>query len=332
MSGLKFAMRLFLRITAVYLVLGMLFVTLFRDSPLPLILDIARSMPASFGLFLQYGWWVLVPFIGLFVLVPRGALLKRVPGAIIATFICGVFFLTFTMVKTSLTFAVPFYAGPALAQVDRWLHGGIDPWVLAHALAPWINADAAAGIYAGLWFIPAMYFPVILRLFDGDEARIERFVALFAFAWIVLGNIAAITFMSEGPVFYARVNGGDWFAPMSAALAAGGVTASSAGQTQQFLWDMHAAAGQTAGAGISAFPSVHVAMVTVMCAYAAERMRALLIPAIFIVAMYQFLSVYLGWHYAIDGYASVAAVVAVHLWLRRRQFTLVRRAPFAQSA
>jgi hypothetical protein len=48
-----FLMRLFLRITAVYFVLGMPFVTLFRDNPLPITIEIAGSMPQSFALFLQ---------------------------------------------------------------------------------------------------------------------------------------------------------------------------------------------------------------------------------------------------------------------------------------
>jgi PAP2 superfamily len=315
-------MRLFLRITAVYLALGMFFVLLFRDYPLPIIADLARSMPQSFGLFIEYGWWLLVPFAALFVVVPGEALLARVPGAIIGTFVCGVFFLTFTMVKSSMTFAVPFYAGPALAQADRWLHLGTDPWRILHLAAPWVNADAAARIYAGLWFVPAMYFPALLRLFDEDEVRIRRFVVLFAFAWIVLGNVVAIAVMSEGPVFYDRVNGGSDFAAMTAELARSGVLRSAAGQTQDFLWDMHMTGNLTAGAGISAFPSVHVAMVTVIAAYVSERVPALFIPSIIAVAVYQVLSVYLGWHYAVDGYASIIAVVVLHRWLRRRAFDL----------
>ncbi len=315
-------MRLFLRITAVYLVIGMLFVTLFRDNPLPLIVEIADTMPQSFALFIEYGWWVLVPFAAIFTVIPREALLGRLPGAIIAVFICGVFFLTFTMIKTSLTFGMPFYAGPMLADLDRMLHFGTDPWRIAHLASPWIDADRAVMLYTALWFAPAMYFPVLLRLFDSDEARIERFVVLFAFAWIVLGNIAAIAFMSEGPVFFDRVNGGDTFAPLLAALGRSGVAASAAGSTQQFLWEMHVSSGLTAGSGISAFPSVHVAMVTVIAVYAVERVRHMLIPAILFVATYQFLSVYLGWHYAIDGYASILAVLAMHRWLRRRGFAL----------
>jgi PAP2 superfamily len=315
-------MRLFVRITAVYFVLGMLFVTLFRDNPLPIIVEIAASMPQSFALFLQYGWWVLIPFVATLVVIPREALLWRLPGAIIVCFICGVFFLTFTMIKTSLTFGVPFYAGPALAGIDRSLHLGTDPWQIVHVFSPWIDADAAVRVYTAIWFAPAMYFPVVLRLFDNDETRIERFVVLFAFAWIMLGNIGAITFMSEGPVFFDRVNGGNTFAPMLTALEASGVRASAAGQTQQFLWNMHSSSALTAGSGISAFPSVHVAMVTVIAAYAVERVPILLIPAILIVATYQFLSIYLGWHYAVDGYASILGVLAMHRWLRRRKFAL----------
>ena len=325
-------MRLFLRITVIYLVLGMLFVTLFRNNPLPMIVETAVLIPQSLEVFLRFGWWVLVPFAVVVGFVQRASLLSRLPRAIVVTFICGVFFLTFTMIKTSLTFGVPFYAGPALADIDRLLHFGTDPWRIAHLASSWINAGLAVGVYSGLWFVPSMYFPALLQLFDDDEDRIARFVVLFAFAWIVLGNIAAIAFMSEGPVFYDRVNGGDTFAPLLAALRQSGVAASAAGSTQQFLWDMYIGSGLTAGSGISAFPSVHVAMVTVIAVYAVERVRHMLIPAILFVATYQFLSVYLGWHYAIDGYASILAVLAMHRWLRRRNFALGPKTLLGRSA
>jgi hypothetical protein len=315
-------MRLFLRITIVYLVLGMTFVTIFRDDPLPLIVDLARSMPQSFGLFLQYGWWVLIPFTALFVVVPDKVLFWRLPAAAVMTFVCGVFFLTFTMVKNSLSQAVPFFAGPALAEIDRLLHFGTDPWRLAHLFAPWINADVASGIYAGLWFIPAMYFPVLLRLFDSDEGRIARFVTLHAFAWIILGNVVALMLMSEGPVYYDRVNGGTLFQPLIQALADTGLSATATGNTQAILWQIQGGGDAMIGSGISAFPSVHVAMITVMAVYAAERLPALALPAVLAVAIYQFLSVYLGWHYAVDGYASILAVVLLHRFLRRRGFDL----------
>ena len=315
-------MRLFLRITAVYLVFGMLFVTIFRDNPLPMIVEIATLMPQSVALFLEYGWWVLVPFLVIFAATPREAVLHRLPGAIVVAFVCGVFFLTFTIVKSSLTFGVPFYAGPLLADIDRMLHFGTDPWRIAHLASQWINADWAVMVYAALWFAPAMYFPVVLRLFDNDEVRIQRYDLLFAFVWIVLGNVAAMIFMSEGPVYFDRVNGGDQFAALLQSLEKSGVASSAAGNTQQFLWDMHAGSGLSAGSGISAFPSVHVAMVTVIAVYVAERIRLLLVPAALFVAIYQFLSVSLGWHYAIDGYASILAVLAMHRWLRRRNFVL----------
>lgn len=308
----------FLKITLIYAVAGAAFVTFVRDNPLALIADIVVSLPGSFEVFLRFGWWLFVPLAVLAVVLPLREIAIRLPRAIVLTFVCGLFFLTFTMVKTSLTYAVPFHFGPELARVDRFLHFGHDPWRLAHLLSPYINAELAAGLYAGLWLAPSMYFPVLLGLFDDDEARMRRYVTLYAFTWIGLGNIVAMLGMSAGPIYFDRVNGGTSFAPLTEALAASGVTASSAGAAQDFLWQVYTSGTQALGSGISAFPSVHVGMVALLALYLSERVRWLLWPSVSLVTVYQFLSVYLGWHFAVDGYASILVIALFHYLLFRR--------------
>ena len=62
---------------------------------------------------------------------------------------------------------------------------------------------------------------------------------------------------------------------------------------------------------MSAFPSMHVAVATVTALYLAERSRLLgLIGAAFW-AVVMFLSVYTGYHYALDGIAATGMVLAL---------------------
>lgn len=311
-------MRVFLRFIALHFLAGLLFVGVFRDNLLEVVALIGGAFPGSIAFFLERAWWVPAIFLILFLFIPRSNLLPRVPEAFLAMLACSLFFLMFTVLKTSLPYVVPFYADPFFADFDRVLHFGIDPWRITHVFADFIPVALAEKIYTGLWLIPSMYLPVFLILFDADRKRIKRFLYLFLFAWAGIGNVLALAFMSAGPVFYDRLFGGDRFAPMMDALADAGVMESKVGGIYEMLWNTYYAGGQTIGSGISAFPSVHIAMVTVIALYLFERSKLLLPASIILVFIYIFLSVHFGWHYAIDGYFSVVLVFAYWVFLRRR--------------
>ncbi len=310
-------MQIFLRFTAIYFLFGLAFVGMFREMPVTVIGDMAASLPWAMTLFLTKGWWVMIGFAALFFLFPPAVLVTRIPRAVAMLGGCSFFFLTFTMLKTTLPFVVPFWADPVLATIDRALHFGTDPWKLTHALLPVLPGEWWQTWYMGLWMIPSMYFPVLLVLFDGDDGRVRRYLILYVWAWAGIGTLCAMMFMSGGPIYFERLTGGDNFTPMMDALKAHGITDSSIGATQAHLWKLFQTGSRSLGSGISAFPSVHVAVASVIALYLAERVRFALIPMIGVIAAYQVLSVHLGWHYAIDGYFSILTVVALRHWLAR---------------
>ncbi|QDC08125.1 hypothetical protein FHY55_02205 [Oceanicola sp. D3] len=312
-------MRNFLRFVAFYFLAGVAFVVLVRDDPVALILDLGASLPTSAIFFVQKAWWLILAFVALFFVLPKGELVSRIPRAFVVLMACNLFFLTFTMVKTSLPYALPFWADPPLAEIDRLLHFGVDPYVLTHAVGSWIPPGAAMALYMGIWLVPAMYLPVILVLFDGDRARVGRFLLLYCVGWALLGSVLALGGMSAGPIFYDRLLGGERFAGLIAALEASGISDSTVGGVQDFLWSVYESGTQGVGSGISAFPSVHVGMACVVSLYLYERARWLAPLALAVVAAFQFLSVHLGWHYAVDGYVSIAVIVATWAWAKRRQ-------------
>ena len=75
--------------------------------------------------------------------------------------------------------------------------------------------------------------------------------------------------------------------------------------------------------GISAMPSLHVAIVT-LCAISGWYVNRLVGGLMTLFAIVIFIgSIHLGWHYAVDGYASALATAAIWIavgrLLRRRR-------------
>ena len=224
----------------------------------------------------------------------------------------------FSLIKTSLPYIVPFYADPFFAQLDQALHGGVDPWVLAHRIAEYLPMDRIVPIYLTGWALPAICLPVFVAAVDNDPARIQRFVILYVVAWAVVGNIFALIGMSAGPVYYDRLFVGERFAGLTEILLTSGLKEGQLGRIQEGLWLVYSENGQAVGSGISAFPSVHLSISTVAGLYLAERSRWLAPLGALFVATILFLSVYTGYHYAVDGYFSILFICLVWYILRRR--------------
>lgn len=230
------------------------------------------------------------------------------------------FNLAFTLFKITMPERVGFFADPALAQLDAWLHFGLDPWRLTHLVLGGVDAGIWSAIYVNLWLAFALGFPLLLALLEPDATRRRHFLILWACAWIGLGNVLANLTMSVGPVYYDALLGGTRFVHLHVALAESGIATSLTGALQGMLWDQHVSGQAALGSGISAFPSVHVGIAAVLTLYVFARtslisLRAL---ALAVLALFQILSVHLGWHYAVDGYASILLVWGLHRWLARR--------------
>ena len=254
----------------------------------------------------------------LLLVVDRKTLLARLTPFIYA--LVGAVFMNagFTMLKNSMTFLTDFFADPFLAKVDRALHFGVDPWVIAHRLADYLPMEAITYNYAAVWGLPALALPAILAATDGDRVRVRRTLVLYVLAWVLIGNVLALAFLSAGPVYYDRLLGVSRFSGLTAALQASGVADSIVGQVQDDLWEVYSGRSAGIGSGISAFPSVHVAISTVLALYLAERSKWLIPLGFgFLVSIF-FYSVYCGFHYAVDGYFSVLVISSLWWWLRHK--------------
>lgn len=207
----------------------------------------------------------------------------------------------------------------AQADIDRWLHFGADPWQWLYALGE--NAVMRAVVewnYNVLWFVisfGALFFVVTSP--RAADIR-NRYIAMFILTWVVLGNVLAGLFLSAGPAFYGAVTGDEArFAAQLAFLAGNEGSSHSAAAYQAYLWSLYESGRAGFGSGISAFPSVHVGLIALNAFFLADHSRRWGALAFAYLAFIVASSVYLGWHYAIDGYVSIAVVAAFHFALKR---------------
>lgn len=208
------------------------------------------------------------------------------------------FYGAFTSFKTMLPLFAPFHADVWLADLDDMIHGGqpyaaLDPW-----FPLWLDWTIFYA-YSKVWSVLVVLAPTLVAVLPAFADVRKRFFVTFAACWIGLGNVAALAFMSAGPVFYGAVTGDhDRFDIPSNPIA-------------DYLW--HAYETQTGfiGTGISAMPSLHLAMATLYLMLALRLGRVATVVAATYLALIMVGSVRFGWHYAVDGYVSIAFVAGV---------------------
>jgi hypothetical protein len=232
---------------------------------------------------------------------------ERIALALPVLLLFPLFTTSFSYFKSVVPSFQPFDWDPAFAMWDQVLHGGYQPWQL---LQPVLGHPLITSLINGtyhLWF-GVTYGVVLWQMADNRRPRLRmRYLLTFLLMWVLLGNLAAVLFSSAGPVYYGRVTGlEDPFAPLMAYLhAANEVAPVAALEVQDLLWNWYAGHVATPGAGISAMPSMHLAVVFsfVLLGFATSRLFGILFS---VFALLIFLgSIHLGWHYAIDGYAGM---------------------------
>lgn len=212
--------------------------------------------------------------------------------------VLGLFLFSVTLSKSMIPAVVPFWADDMFAAMDRAML--LNPEWLARLLAPWMTA---LGLFYGLWH--AAHLGGILWVLHWHDDRKARHILSFMLTWSI-GMALAYVFSSMGPIFTGLYDPSA--APPSVQKAAG------------FLLANHRGEEGIIGGGISAFPSMHVAIAAWLAIVLKDRGWPKLGMA-YLAAVFA-CSIILGWHYAADGIAGVAiAIVADRIaqaWLKWR--------------
>lgn len=232
----------------------------------------------------------------------------------------------FSAVKTSFPIDHGFRFDVAQADIDKAIHFGVDPWRWLYAVAeyPFVLRIVEFN-YNVLWFV-ICYFTLYWVVTSPRTAKLRvRYVLTWMFSWAIIGTLVAGTWLSAGPAYYGLVTGDTArFADQLSFLATTAGERNSAFEFQAYLWELYESGRVGIGSGISAFPSIHVAVTVINALFIGEVSRRLGMVLWAYVAFIIMSSVYLGWHYAIDGYVSVICVVAIY-WAVRKLFPILAR-------
>jgi len=214
----------------------------------------------------------------------------------------------FLPLKYAIPHEVAFWLDRPLAAVERALLG-IDPWLaLDRALG---SAAIPMDWLYGAW-LPVQSVVLFLVILARPSPTKSRALVAYSASWFLLGVAAAALFASAGPLFYDRLLGGTEFAALGQTLYQRGVWIAIA--ESDGMWASFASGIPGPVAGISAVPSLHVA-ISLWIWLTARTMapRAAPLAAVYFLLIW-IGSVQLGWHYAADGLAGALGMLAIS-WL-----------------
>lgn len=219
----------------------------------------------------------------------------------------AVFHGTFTSLKSMLPELQPFVWDPAIADVDDLLHAG-PAWIHVQFLNQ--ITDLIRLLYSQVWFTLTIGVTFAACVAHPSQLR-SQYIWTFLLCWSVLGIVIAGCFMSVGPVFYDRLLSEDRFLELTSRLTSLVNPNDYTSLYPDLLWTAYITKTAGMGTGISAFPSLHLAMSTLFFLVAYRLNRKLGWVMLGYLAITMLGSVHLGWHYAVDGYFSIIATTII---------------------
>lgn len=224
---------------------------------------------------------------------------QQIIALMLAMGLAGLNLITFMWLKPLLNVYVPFRADPLLASLDKMLFLGHDPWTLLS----WANLSGAGLLYHPVWFIA-----IIVALLTAQSAKPSpeksALILTYFILWTVVAPLIHCLMPAAGPLFYERLG----YGPRFSGLVPGPETR----MVFDWLWQSYSHGPRYEGNGISAMPSMHVAMSSWVLLVAWVQARRWFVPALGFHVMICTLSMALGWHYATDGLVSGIATALVY--------------------
>jgi hypothetical protein len=216
------------------------------------------------------------------------------------------FLAAFSFYKRLIPIINPFSWDRKFACWDEALHFGAQPW--AH-LQPFMSPTTTRLIDLSymLWF-QVILCGLFWYAFYSPNSRFRmQFLLTFVLSWVLFGNVAATALSSVGPCYYPHTDN-----PFESLMSyLGDVNRQCqlyAIPTQDILWRVYTNSIPYIGGGISAMPSMHVAIAYLLWLAAWKQNRVLSAPFAAYAVIIMIGSVHLGWHYALDGYIAILGV------------------------
>ena len=250
----------------------------------------------------------------------RWRLDARAPWLILSILASGFTLPLFELFKQRILPARGFPLDPMIAGAERFILGGHDAWQVTHALFGNVNATVFFDRLYAFWLPMMFMFPMVAVMAAHDLRLRARLIGCWLSSWVFIAGIGAWAFGSAGPCYYTSLVGPDaGFSAFHAQLARLGAEAHARGiviaaiDFQSMLLSEIGVDHLLPAGGISAMPSMHVAMATLFALSAFMIAR----PLGWIFSVYALIiwigSIHLGWHYASDG--IVGAAMMALLWI-----------------
>ncbi len=215
----------------------------------------------------------------------------------------------FIQLKQIIPLINPFSYDALFESLDRSIHFGYQPWKLMESITdhPWVTIILQRNYY--FWF-PVIYVTFFWQVATRNNPVLRiQFISAFIASWIIVGTIFATLFSSFGPIFYEQFYGTNIHVYSQATAYLQKLNSESPlimFKVRDILWEVyqHNITGSDIK-GISAMPSMHVSMVTLLVLFGWRKNKLLGIAYSIFAIMIAVGSVHLLWHYAIDGYAAI---------------------------
>jgi hypothetical protein len=261
-------------------------------------------------------------------LVQTPARLVNAIPVVVAVLLCSKAMLD---IKMNIPALHPFSWDETLMQLDRQLHGGVDPWLWLQPMLGYAPITFVINMAYNFWFL--VLFGTWIYLAFGQKfhaLRLQFFVA-YTITWVFGGALLALLFSSAGPLYYGLIGlSPDPFVPLLNYLHATNERIPIwALDAQQMLWDGYTGERKLF-LGISAFPSMHnaMAMLFVLVGWRINRTLGIWMTAYAGVILLG--SVHLAWHYAVDSYAGIL-IAALAWWIAGRLVQWNMRLPLVRQ-
>jgi hypothetical protein len=237
---------------------------------------------------------------------------RRLRDVVILTSALGLFLNAFSCWKYGMAMVRSFSADPLLSHLDIMIHGGHPAWAL---LQPWLGHPWITALiditYEPVWFA-TVAFMVLAMAWEAPSEHRTRFFVAFVLTWSVAGTGLAYLLPSAGPCYYHLFVGGpDPYQGLLSYLQAVGTSHDLTSlHIRSALLRVESGGVSTAGAGIAAMPSMHVALPALFAWSTWTSRRGLSLLLFVYTGLVLVSSVHLGWHYAIDGYVGLLSSLA----------------------